>query len=628
MKSRNDESRLRILWIMLTVFFLLLGILMLRTSRHRAALCFETVSLLVLYGVVAAAFDATGYLKKVRQARYTAIDMMVFVAITLVLEIIVFRKVANERFIYYWDYSGWWVKAVTQSRALYADYREALAGVYQSVLTQDYNSFVTLFTALPVLIVGETYPAFVMILHNIFAIPTALVIACAGERLCAKAGLRVPWLLCYFVASLCPAFLYPVTFGFADVFALLLAALLMLLAVEFDWNHPHVSHIVLIGLMIPMCLAARRYFAFFLVGYVVMLALSGFVSALEAEAGQRRKALFRAMGAYALIGLISLVVFATALWGLLIRSINNNFAVAYSAYNKGDLARKFLSIADAMGGVYIAIALIGTLVLLLGRCRGMVIGMLAGVYVACMAFFRIQSMSMQHYYIVLPFVLPLACACFGGIYTHVGHKMLNAAMLCAGCVLLAGNMAVSTGLRDYLPESISRMHLFATAKIVPLQRNDLGVIQSMIADLKDEEGAKYVLASSAILNDDTLHIANYPLEDQAVKGLCNTADVDLRDGFPTDFDDAQIVLVAEPVQVHLNAKTQRVVTALAAHFIDGTLYARHYEEEKTYQLDGGVVVRVFRKIEPWTQEDYDLLREEFNGYYPDYPELFADRIHP
>jgi len=85
-----------------------------------------------------------------------------------------------------------------------------------------------------------------------------------------------------------------------------------------------------------------------------------------------------------------------------------------------------------------------------------------------------------------------------------------------------------------------------------------------------------------------------------------------------------VVLVGEPLQVHLRAEEQRVVTEPAESFLEGTDIAgafRRLPEE--FVLQGGVRVHIFVRQRPNTMQEIEALSERLRAAYPDRPEIYA-----
>ena len=108
--------------------------------------------------------------------------------------------------------------------------------------------------------------------------------------------------------------------------------------------------------------------------------------------------------------------------------------------------------------------------------------------------------------------------------------------------------------------------------------------------------------------------------------MVHNRDVDLRDGFPSEFLTAKYVVTTTPVQTHLSSG-QHVVTYLADCLHDSSNYlGRHFKKVYEVELDNNVTAEVYEKGSSFTEDDLIKLREYYNTLYPNDTELFADRI--
>ena len=136
----------------------------------------------------------------------------------------------------------------------------------------------------------------------------------------------------------------------------------------------------------------------------------------------------------------------------------------------------------------------------------------------------------------------------------------------------------------------------------------------------------YVAASGPVLNCDILRKLYAPDTMNGVPNMYNTSDVDLRDGFPAVLLEADYVVATQPVQLHLNSG-QEVVSYPAELIQDGSSYmGRHFEEIQRFELDGGVIAKVYVRTSAWEPGDLEQMRDHFNALYPGCEEMFGGRI--
>jgi hypothetical protein len=137
-------------------------------------------------------------------------------------------------------------------------------------------------------------------------------------------------------------------------------------------------------------------------------------------------------------------------------------------------------------------------------------------------------------------------------------------------------------------------------------------------------GPVYVLASSGILNSALLWDANLSLDThyQVTGRILRTADVDQRDGFPSQLLNAEYVLVAVPIQYHLRPEDQQMVGLPAEALLMRRNIGNAFERlDESFVLDNGVRVLLFRRTRRITGKELNELEEDCLRVHPHAPEI-------
>lgn len=104
------------------------------------------------------------------------------------------------------------------------------------------------------------------------------------------------------------------------------------------------------------------------------------------------------------------------------------------------------------------------------------------------------------------------------------------------------------------------------------------------------------------------------------------ADVDMRDGFVTGFFDCAYVVVTNPVQTHL-ASGERVVATLNSMVNNpDSVIGSHCELGEMFEFDGGVSVRVYKKVRDFSASEVEEVSRVFSEMFPERPDLFEERF--
>ena len=205
----------------------------------------------------------------------------------------------------------------------------------------------------------------------------------------------------------------------------------------------------------------------------------------------------------------------------------------------------------------------------------------------------------RHYttHFTLPLVLGVSClvctVCAARrLATGIGAGAIGLS-LTLGCILgLTGNQTLRPRIGSLFPEENG-----------PLVRHDVAEIERLIDYLRVQakhDDPIYVAAASGEFNDDILRQGErqiYGSSDCRLR-LLGVPHVDSRDTYPNEpLDRARFVVVADPLQVHLNPREQDVVGVVHAAFMKGGLLAEDFERLPVlFQLDGSIAVCVYQRV--------------------------------
>lgn len=534
--------------------------------------------------------------------------------------------VEQDHFVYFWDYGGYWSSSIQ-----WAEFQsthnllETLVALFASINKEDYNYFLPAVIALPMKVFGYSFSTYVLINHVMFLIPAILVQALCAAKL-AGGNRKKGWI---FVIALVLGTLFPLNYyamyrGYIDAAILLPISAAIYLLIDFDFQKPEASKDAALALTLVIAWLCRRYVIFFIIGYVAALAAKGIILL-----GKKRD--LRTLGAvvkhFCIIGGISIGVLLVYFNQFLFRALLTDYGEMYSAYD-APWPQKLSGLADSFGAVTVAVAAVGgILCFVMKKNRANLASLLTLMVVETAAFWKTQNMGVQHRLLLnVPLFLccmlvwtPLA-ECFRG--KQVVER--GAAVVCSLALVVNFYQAMIPA-----PPSGSTGWIFSE-QYEPLRRDDIDQLEKLVQYLNVEtvgtEKWVYVAASGFVLNDDILRKVHQPETQNAVNNMFRTSDVDLRDGFPNSFLAAEYIVTTDPVQLHL-ASGQEVVRYLAEMIQDESSYiGQHFIEINQFELDDGVIAKVYYKASGWEQSDLEQLREYFNGLYPGHEDIFGGRI--
>lgn len=337
-----------------------------------------------------------------------------------------------------------------------------------------------------------------------------------------------------------------------------------------------------------------------------------------------------------IIGLIGIGLMSVLFFPLVKHMLTYDHAMAYSAYAVGygvatRILVNFLHIGPEL-------CLIFFFALWAGwryeneKIRPLTIFLTAWIAASDILISRIQFMGMQHYYTILvPFCIVITAAI---MLSFKRNKKICAALV----LIVTFNFAHAYWVtQSYIEITVTDKNIdrFKWFKYAPPIRNDVDELRNFIAEMnKLTAGEKkvYLVSSSGLYNYSSFKQIAMPDVLDAMPNLMGTADVDLRDGFPIRFFDADFVITTEPVQTHLQrAEDQAIVTKLS-ELVTSTPLKRHFKlinKISLYPAEGTVyrvTLKVYKKNSPFDKSDIDFVENVFSELYPDNPSLFKDRF--
>lgn len=536
----------------------------------------------------------------------------------------------QNQFVYYWDYGEYWRMSVQRMDYLFShNILDALVSFFASVNGDDYNNFLPSVVALPLKIFGCEFSTYVLINHVMFLVPAVLVQALCVEKLASGRGGKAGWAFAAAVAlgTIFPANYYAMYQGYIDVAVLLPISIAVYLLIDFDFRKATLTKDIAVAAILLIAWISRRYVVYFIIGYVAALVIKA-AALLWKE--RDRGAFLCVVKHFCVIGGVSIGALLVYFRPFLLRALVTDYGEMYSAYN-APLLRKVRDLVNSFGAVtLLAAAAAGVLCFVKRKNRVNFTALLALAAVETAAFWQTQNMGVHHRMLInVP--LFLCCMLAWGFVPgkeaapRDGRRLGRyGALLCA--LALAVNFCQAM---LPVPAAVHVRGLFSE-KYQPMRRGDMEQLEALAEYLNGEtlntDQRIYVAASGPVLNCDILRKLYAPDTMNGVPNMYNTSDVDLRDGFPAVLLEADYVVATQPVQLHLNSG-QEVVSYPAELIQDGSSYmGRHFEEIQRFELDGGVIAKVYVRTSAWEPGDLEQMRDYFNALYPGYEEMFGGRI--
>ncbi len=532
--------------------------------------------------------------------------------------------VSSQQTIYIWDSLETWEPTIYCEETTFSDPHQALKNLRGSINHADYNNFLPMLMALPMHIFGKSFLCYTLYVWLMFGLPAIFFAAALLKNLLEEVGFKnFPCSAFMAIFMLLPIIEIPIFVGYANISILLPGTIILAMLLSLNRAELQSERLILIGVLCIFAVFQARTAAYMILGiffgYTLYVTLTSF---------QERNFLFNFLmlcKKFLVIGFSALLIMSPLFFTFIRRSLSYDIGTAYSAYQLGlDFSERFFVHVGFLGLLLYAILLVGVFLSFrdkkLFACSTF---FLTWIFVSVFLICRIQLMDRQHYYImILPFAMLVATT---AVVTFSKNKYLGATLI----FILTFNF-----FQSYLGNFGGKLSSVFTAGYTVPVRHDIDDLKVFVSDLNEltasNEKKIYLLASSGLYNSATLQAVYLPERHGALQSLMGTADVDLRDGFPTRFFDADFIIVSEPIQTHLRPQDQSVVAALSEGIMHSPPLSRHFKKIKEYSFspDGisTVKFKLCEKISPYEKADIDFVENYFVELYPNQPELFKNRF--
>jgi hypothetical protein len=557
----------------------------------------------------------------------TVMSLLSFIFLLLAVNVAAVYFIRQEKYIYFWDYSGYWNMYKEAGDLFRNNPLKALGMMIGTVRNDDYNLLPLLLLMPFNLLFGKERLPYILSVINVYAIPVTILFFHISRKIIEtvmpayRPGLVSLPVIATLAIVLLPNFWSPILYGYPDVAGVVFICCVILIYLKKPFEELEAPRLFALGVLLCLMIMTRRWYAYWVVSFFLAVTTEGFIFHLRKDGLNLRNYAALAKNV-CIVGLVAVSFFFLCATPAAKRMLLTDYADIYSAYRRGPVVKAL----KTLGPLVCSLVLAGFfLSILKGKTARLAIFVFVQLIAAFLLFVRVQNFSSQHYYILVPGIAILISLFVVNTVTYLKSGILKAAFIGAFIGALAVNFSFV-----FIPETSRAAEacvrspwltdLFSARRHYPLRRNDIAQIKNVVQTLgeldKNVPGSLfYIVASSYILNDDI--IRNACTDDRELRShILRTHHVDRRDGFPTVFFNARYVVVADPVQYHLRPADQRVIGMLADRIAGGAGFGAAYKKLPfEFTLDGNVKVHIYERQRPVRDEEIAELSGLFARYY-------------
>ena len=497
-------------------------------------------------------------LAAVRRAgvRFELFHGSILVEVYLVLAIGLNLQVQSRDFVYVWDYSNYTLLQYAAEDAFAAGPLAGLGHLLSS-LTDDYTSFICLFTEFPFFLSAHTGDSFV--LSQLVSVLPALLLALGGVVVKAGQMLDVQNQHGFFLMGLSFAACFPflrmaAALGQPDWFGLIFAFIILLLTLDYRFDTAEPARWAGLFFATAALTVTRRWYLYFIVGYYAVYAVTVVAGAVRLGRSGHGRAAGDRIRWLVTFGAGSVAAMIVLFRPIVVKVLTYSYAAHYAAYNTGGLGLELYSQMFRLGPLYLPLAIAGVV----WACRHGRIPLaaqtLAALAVSLVLFTRVQNMGSHQTLLLVPgytLLMLLGAAALAESLASfrklkIGYWLFTLAFSMTVRLSPLTTIALPEFLFPFLDTG-------ATAEFVRLDtmvydRTDLPQIQALARwiDRHCAEGEfAYMIPHSMTYCPDTFKNASLPdrpLDDKLAFGFGILG----TQPFPTELFEAKYVLTADP----------------------------------------------------------------------------------
>ena len=538
----------------------------------------------------------------------------------------------SRTFLYHWDYVNYILKQY-HAEAAFAQSTGAGFRFLLDSITEDYTSFITLFTEFPFCLSGKTGDDYAFC--QVFSVLPSLLVLLAGLTVKAGRMLQVKNRFWYFLIgfSWCATFPFvrmSAVLGQPDWFGLIFAFMLMLLTLDYRFDGIDLPRYLLIFAATAGIILTRRWYLYFVVGYcfayVLMLAVS---SIRLAKDGQPSRAVHR-MVRLVVFGLCAAGAMVLLLLPMVRKILSFDYAGRYSYYNFGGITLELAAQTLRIG--LLNFILIGMGLWFAAKRRLPALPCLAGaeLLVSLVLFTRVQNTGSHQMLLFVPGCLLLflvgSAALADGLKKHTAVKLCYWGFTMVFAVSVRCSPLTTVALPGFV---VDHFPLKAVSEFVRLDkltydRTDAAQIQRVDdwidAHCDAEKGEfAYMIPHDMLYNSDMFQYAALP--DIQLQGkLAAGISIPGTHEFPVRFFEAKYVLTAEPLPQ----------TFVSGGELSGRWNAlfcaardEHFTQAASFDMGNGTVFTVWERTEPADRAEVEYYLNAFAQEDALYPEMFS-----
>lgn len=513
----------------------------------------------------------------------------VTIVLLISLALVLFFKFEDT--IYAYDYAGHWIRSLTLRKTFLENPKDIFSMVYYSMNNYDYSYLPALF-GLPLILINQSYGFFCLSNLVIFLLPIYILLNILYFKYINK-NKYLPLIISILFYPLYLTIFY----GKVDCCGLFFIIFAYFLVILPKFEEITIWDNLLVNLCTFIAIFERRWYLYSVICLYISYLIKWFFN----------KKNIKSFVSIVSSGIIALVIILFAFNTFVFNTINNNFEEAYEIYNNSG---KLLSFVNYISPIIVILVLVGLIKEFKSNKELLIINTIS-IVTPCALVWRIQSFEFHHYYI---FILNILILFIDGLIYLFSYKEITGKVVLA--MLLIQPIFVFSNVGNTLPlyTNIRKTPeiLYSKEKIIDLSY----YLKSIESDKSQSAflcGGRYGVITDDLLRNATLPSLDYPSIDSAV--------LDLRDGFPDDFEYIRYVVIVDPM-LYTNKEYQHMFDVIAYAITKEPSISKKYNPIYSTSIENHAIT-IYERIDQLNEDDKMYFYNKMLSYYPDKTEFFS-----
>ena len=380
-------------------------------------------------------------LKKNYNIKYTIILFCIFVVIGEIL----YFLISHEKFIYFWDYGGYYTYSLDILEKYKNNHLSVINNVYVTSVYNDYGSYISAIIAYPLQFTQGKYVDYIILLYVMFGIPFAVSLSLLVMSIL-KLDNPIKFILCTALVLICPGTFFPMLMGYPGIAAYIPILCSLWLLFTKGMNRLEKKDMFVLSYSLIFSFVLRRWFSFYVLAFVFASIAYSITNIILDKKDIKKEGILYVKN-YLVVGIISFVTISVFLFGLIKRIFFTDYSKLYSGYNFSGYILKYQNMVSRFGILFICLFLFSCLWILFFKRYYLSYVVFAVTYeiISTLALFHVLSPTPQHYWI---FYLPILIVCLLFLFEKSAsgkYKYIIYIKICISVLLVLNSIYVYSG---------------------------------------------------------------------------------------------------------------------------------------------------------------------------------------